>query len=306
MSYNISTINPSFHSPYFMAADPFKTFKDKVNQLDDKAMGESNLESGKIALSMLGVLPMLRRDVSVIDKVEEGNLAGAGLQIAIGLANLPGDWREVAAAGEELFTGVNPIKNPSSMAKIAPNLYKAATNPENIYQRPLSSVSGTFLNGLTVKHEWLNKLDKTLFDTKFGELVKKSLNIKTEKAVYKVVNGKEIIHFKFAGKGIQKIVGKALLRTPVIGIGLGCLMEMPAIIKSAKQGDTIEEKSKSVFKQVCKSAGYVGLMTAGIGLAGAAFGKFGTTISLVGMALGSSGALSASRQLNKAMDKIMA
>lgn len=59
--------------------------------------------------------------------------------------------------------------------------------------------------------------------------VKKVLKIETEETVKKVVN-KEIIHYKFAAKGLQKIVGKALLRTPIIGIGLGCLMELPAII----------------------------------------------------------------------------
>ncbi len=260
-------------------------------------------------LYALSPIPTARRISSLPDTLEGNNLARAGLLTGMAAASFPGDFREMGAAGRELI-GKMPVKQvipefPKVIKELIPNMSKAVSNPENIYQRPLSVFKGTMLSGLTDRFEWLSKMDKTLYYTKFGELVRNGLKIEVEDSVKKVVNGKKITHYKFAGNGIQKLIGNALLRTPVIGIALGCLLEIPAIINSTKKGDTAAKKGKSLFKQVCKSAGYIGLMTAGISIVGAAFASSGTLAILVGMAIGSSVALMASKGLNKIIDKIM-
>jgi hypothetical protein len=142
LNCSIPTINPYFITPNNTVADPFMAFKNRTNRLDDKTKSHV---AGDVVLSTLGVLPMVRRDESVPDKVEQGNLIGAGVQVAVGLANLPGDMREVMRAGDEvkkIFTkGVLPSAKD----------YKG--------QHAMTMLDGTLLEKLK-RFKWLESLDK--------------------------------------------------------------------------------------------------------------------------------------------------
>ncbi|NLF83533.1 MAG: hypothetical protein GX568_06085, partial [Candidatus Gastranaerophilales bacterium] len=123
------------------------------------------------------------------------------------------------------------------------------------------------------------------------------------KGIGKLTNDMPAIGFK--GGLFKQVMGKSLLRINIIGLGLSCLFELPAIIYSARKGDSFGEKTKSVIKQSLKSVGNVALITGGITMTGALFfSGTGFTASLLGMSVGSTLGILASKGLNKIIDKI--
>ena len=271
-----------------------KELQDDIDRFDLKSKeNKENIDTSRKALYALSPLPPLRRISSLPDSIENNNLPRAAGLLGLAAVNLPGDWREIIRAGDDL-KNIFTTKNISSVSSEA--------------QRPLKFLKGTFLEFLSVKFKWLDKMDKTLYRTKFGGFLKNSLNIKESGLEFFKNTGLGATSQtgrKFEGNYFSKLTGKALLRVPVIGLAAMSLLEMPALIKSAKKGETINEKAKSFVNQLCKSIGYITLVTAGIAVAGAVFVTAGTAASLIGMAIGSTLGLIASRQVNKQIDKII-
>ena len=264
---------------------------DDIDRFD--LTNKKNIDVSRKALYALSPLPPLRRISSLPDSLENNHLEKAAGLVGLAAVNLPGDWREIVRAGGDL-KNIFTTKKLSSISSNA--------------QRPLTFLKGTFLESLSVKFKWLDKIDETLYNTKFGNYLKNFLNIKESGFEHFKNTGygaKSQAGIKFGGNYFSKLTGRALLRVPVIGLAAMSLFEMPAIIKAAKKGETANEKAKSVVKQLCKSIGYITLVTAGIAVAGAVFVTAGTAASLIGLAIGSTLGLIASRQVNKQIDKII-
>ncbi len=281
----------------------FTSVKDDIDRFENKVKDHSL--AYKAGLYALSPIPTARKVGSLPDSIEDGNWTRAGLLVGLAAASFPRDWQEMVIAFKEL-------KGTSSIGKMFANLgsnfKKAMSNPMNPYQRQLKFFDNTFVEWLPKKLPWIHHIDKTLAETSLG---KSLLNIlKIEKPSLEVIEGmgqkgKDVLAYKYTGNSLQKLTGRALTRTPIFGIILSSLLEIPALVKSFKQGNTMEEKTKSFGKQLIKSAAYVGLITAGIAFGGAAFATGGTLLSLVGMGVGSSLSLIASKQINKLIDKVI-
>jgi len=152
------------------------------------------------------------------------------------------------------------------------------------------------------------KVDNSLYNTRFGELVKKGLNVTEDLSKSNSVKGigiKQLRTYEFSGNCLSRLAGRTLLRIPVIGLIASSLLEASALVKSIQKEGTFFDKTKSFINQFCKSAGYVGITNATIALAGAALLPYGYIAALVGMGVGSSLSLVMSKSLNKQIDKII-
>lgn len=271
-------------------ADDKQKYKTRFGFLTSKEGKPNYLKTGVYAL---GFVPTCRRMQSSFDAAEDGNDFRVAGMAALAAANMPNDIREVSLAYNEL-KGIKHLKD-----------FKGQK-----YQHRASFFKGTFLEPLTKKFKILNKIDKTLFELKPVQAITDFFGIEPEKKAGAIKGvgkfSKKMKAFTFKGGLFKQVIGKSLLRTNIIGVGLSSLFELPAIYKASKNGTTGSEKAKSIFKQTLKSAGNVALITAGMGLAGGfAVTTAGFTASLFGMAIGSTLGILASKGLNKVIDKTL-
>lgn len=239
-------------------------------------------------------LPPVRRLFSVPDKLENGDIFPAVGAAGLALVNLPEDLRDIKEAGKQI------------KALIKHGKYDYKYNYKE-YQHPFSFFRGTFLHNLanpnTSKHprlaKWLEKFDKPLSDTKFGEWIFNKLNVELIDSVETPI--KHIIHSEKAPVFIEankyscigkfsrfgELTARAFERATLPGIAIFGLLELPSIIKAAQSDEGIGKKTENIVRQTFKSGVNVASTTAGIAYGGAlGFKKFGPTGSLVGMGLG--------------------
>ncbi|NLF84098.1 MAG: hypothetical protein GX568_08980 [Candidatus Gastranaerophilales bacterium] len=274
-------------------ADDKQKYKTRFGFLTSKEGKPNYLKTGVYAL---GFIPTCRRMQSSFDAAEDGNDFRVAGMAAVAAANIPNDIRETALAYNEL----KGVKTQGLKA------FKGQK-----YQHRSSFFKGTFLEPLTKRFKILNDIDKTLLETKPGQAIADFFGVAKQKKEKKIKAigkySKDMKAYTFKGGLFKQVIGKSLLRTNVIGVGLSTLFELPAIYNASKIGNTFSEKAKSVFKQTLKSAGNVVLITAGMGLVGGLTATTaGFTASLFGMAIGSTLGIFASKGLNKVIDKIFA
>lgn len=278
----------------------------QINDLDKKT--GNALDITEKALFAGGMIPTFRRLNTTPKDLSEGNWERAAAMGALTAMSLPGDVREMHFAGKDLLNIFKPNKNKFTMGR---NVYK------NKFQHGLSFFKGTFMEGFVEKkYPWLMKMDKTLYDTNFGRFVRRAFNVNQVSEtrgigyIFRNTAGQKVPALKFTGSIGQKLTGRALLRVPVIGLVLSAALEIPAIIKSAGVEGSFADKTKSVTKQVCKSAAFLGLVQGGLAYGGAAalmlFPAAGAFVALAGMAIGSAAGVMASKALNKEIDKAFA
>ncbi len=278
-----------------------KCLPEEVDRFDRRSRNLDIAEKVLLAGGMIN--PTCRRLNSIPKDLQEDNWQRPALLTGVAALSLPGDLREVMFAGKD----IGNIFKKGSSCKFGGF---ARNTIANRYQHPLSFMKGTLLQPLAEKYKWLNKIDKTLYDTKFGSFVKHKLGIQESRYLAKIIGGKEVTSIKFAGGYGKKLVGRALLRIPLIGLFLATALEIPAIIKSAGVEGSFTDKIKSVGKQTLKSLGFIGLIQGGMALAGAAavmaFPPVGAIAALVGMGIGSAAGVLASKELNKFIDDAFA
>ncbi|OGI04545.1 MAG: hypothetical protein A2Y25_10080 [Candidatus Melainabacteria bacterium GWF2_37_15] len=308
MVLRVTEFNSIFNTPgSFYKAAPvhneqnsiFNRLKEDIDRLETRA-NETNKHShtDQALLYALSPLPPARRIQSLPDTFKEDNWPRAGLLLGMAVANFPRDLGEMRRAWDE---GANIIKNG------------IANTPFSDAQRPFHLLRGTVAEKSAKKYpkfkrvyDSLNKFDETLYNTKFGKFFRKLFNI--EECGIKKFNSTGMGTSKELGKLFngnygQKVIAKSLLRVSRLSLATSVLLEIPALIKSATAGETVHEKAKSFTKQLCKSAGYVALVTGGIAVAGAMVAP-SLIASLVGMGIGASLGLMASKALNKQIDKV--
>lgn len=256
------------------------------------------LDTAQKVLFAGGIIPTVRRVGSLPDSIEEENYTRAGLLAGVAAMSLPGDLREIMRAVPEV-KGLLNGKLPSAVA------YQG--------QHAMNLFDGTFVQKLANKYKWLGNLDKSLFDTRLRGFLEKTFKFSVDSVkdlkipgfkIGNIINLPERVMpaFNFNGNFAQKLLGNTLLRIPVLGLALGGIIELPSLYKSiADTEGTALDKAKAFGKQLIKSAGYVGLVAAGIAVGGALLGATGIG-ALVGMAIGSAIGITASQGLNKLVD----
>lgn len=288
---------PQLSNDVFEIQDTFKEFitiknnlQANVNRLDNAA--QKKKEITKAAFSTLSPVIPFRRISSMPDNIQDGNyLRAVGLG-AVALIMIPEDIRDVKDGWKQVRHGKMPLYD-----------YKNCQTEFSFFRgSALQSIVNRLGNFGVKLHEW----DKSLYRTKFGEIIRKILKIETideskskgtkrkvpqvqldeitEKPVIKEL---DVLAHKLNGNFITKHIEAALFRTPVISVLALCLLETPAIFKSIN-GQDIKEKIENTSKQLSKSFVYVFSITSGIAILGAYFNrKKAYAGSLFGMGLGS-------------------
>lgn len=279
--------SPSFGDQAVSIFDTAKKLKQNVNRLDE----------AQAALYAGGVVPTVRRLGSLPRLIEGNNGEGAAIALGYAALNVPADLTHTGLAWRE---AKHLLKN--GLTSI----------PKREHQWIMRSVAGTPLDFLLNKKsfKWLEQIDNTLFDTKFGRGVRDIFKIHFDKANPTIFvkpvfeNSTAIPAHKIAGNYIQQIIGRALLRTSTIGLAISTAIETPALFKAAVNTEgTTMDKAKAVGIQALKSGSFIALSTAAIGIAGAILFPYGVLASLAGMAIGSFSSLEVSKGVNKLIDK---
>ena len=178
------------------------------------------------------------------------------------------------------------------------------------YQSTFSFFRGTLLEWLTSDKNPFGKklysLDKTLYDTAFGQKVMAFLKTDISHSMKtKTVDiyGNPVKAYEFEGNLLGKIIGRSILRITTLGIFALSVLELPAIYKAFTKQKHLKEKIMDGSKQTTKSAVYVTSMISSIGILGAIFARKGPAFSLIGMGVGSVVGGLISKGFSKFVDK---
>lgn len=269
----------------------FNRLKEDIDRLETRTnQTKEHSHTDQALLYALSPLPPARRIGSLPDTMEEKNYPRAGLLLGMAAANFPGDLREMELAFKE---GKNIFK-------------KGLSAIEYNGQHQSRFFKNTFLEFLPEKYPWLMKIDKTLYGTKCGKFLRNLLKIEVDPSSIKSLGTKSLSGFEFSGNYFQRLAGRSLMRIPVLGLAASVVLETPAIIKSVTNTKgNILDKGKALGTQLIKSAGYIGFVNTAIAIGGATLLPCGYIAALVGMGIGSSLGLMASKTLNEKIDKVM-
>ena len=169
---------------------------------------------------------------------------------------------------------------------------------------------------------FLHRWDITLSDTKFGKFLSKVFkfdidptnSVKTGRIVPKLlvdpktgnpfIGQIKIRSIKIEGKPLAKVIGRALLRIPIISLGILGILELPNLIKQVNKAHGAKNKLKAAGKQGTKSIINVISIQAGISLIGVLLARKGPAYSLIGMGIGSVAGAYASKKLQNGIYKL--
>jgi len=249
---------------------------------------KDDIDQTKNIFSALSPVAPIRRIASIPEDIKNGNYTKAAGLLGLAYTNLPEDKLDLKNAYKQIFKGELPTYD-----------YKN-------YQTPFSFFRGTKLEPIINKMGKLgvklHKLDKSLFYTKFGERMQNFLNIE---AIDYVETGRQVPKsyintagkvalkqanveaVKLSGKAIPKLIGRAMLRIPVLSLFAFGIIELPSIIKAFSKEGSLTGKAANAAKQTVKSAIRIGSTFAGMGIVGALFASTGPAFSLLGIGIGS-------------------
>lgn len=214
---------------------------------------QNDIVNSKNLLAVLSPISPARRISSLPDNIKDGNYTRAAGLLGLAVANFPEDSRDIKAGFNQVFKGIKPGYS-----------YKD-------YQAPFSFFRGTFLESLTNGNnkfgDKLYNLDKSLFDAKLGEKLRQVLKLQVSDMVPTNrfdINQNPVLAFKLEGKPFARLIGRALLRLPVLSVLALSMLELPAIIKACQNQGSCKENLISGSKQLSKSAVNVISILAGI------------------------------------------
>ena len=239
-------------------------------------------------------LPPIRRLFCVPDKISDGEATAALGAASLAFINLPEDLRDIKEAGKQIKSLIKHGK------------YEGKYDYKD-YQHKFSFFRGTLLHDFVdtekTKHpelaEKLLEMDKTLYNTKWGNKFLKFLNVKRKELIdttmkdikYTELNPVFVSAYKFEGMGkfakFGEMTARAMTRTTLPGIAVLALIETPSLIKTMTNEGNLSEKIENTTKQTFKSGINIATTTAGIAYGGAIGSKYGKNLgSIIGMGLG--------------------
>lgn len=220
------------------------------------------------------------------DKLEQKDYLPATGIATLAIMNGPEEINDVMSAYKQIKNG---FPKPVSFHSGYDN--KKAQHPFSFFR---GTILHKYLNPLSEDCPtpkiagWLIREDKCLWDTKFGEWVKKKLNIETDKIetnieridstekCKKFVNARVYV----TNNPFKDIIVRALTRTTKLGTIALASIEAAHIAHEVSYG-------KNFFEEAGKSALTLGTTTVATGVLGAIGAKhFGPTGSLVGISAG--------------------
>ena len=236
----------------------------------------------------------LRRISSIQDNFEKGNYEKAAALALLAAVNIPEDFNDLKGAYKQLVQNKLPHYDFKNC------------------QHAFSFFRGTWLvpavNKLGKFGAKLYELDKSLYDTQFGQSIKQLLNVKktgkefTGRIDHKlIVNHKgvaevlpvEVFAKKLEGSAVGKLICRAMLRIPVLSLVVIGLMETPAIIKEFKHD------VKAGFTQVAKSGINIATVLSFISVIGALLARKGPAYSVLGVGVGAIAGSAAAQKINE-------
>ena len=240
-------------------------------------------KSGDVALE---AVPFYGKINSLPDKLEQKDYLPATGIATLAIMNGPEEINDVMSAYKQIKNG---FPKPVSFHSGYDN--KKAQHPFSFFR---GTILHKYLNPLSEDCPnpkfagWLIEQDKCLWDTKFGDWVKKKLNIETDKIETSIeeidsdLNNKNyVLAKKFkTNNPFKDITARALTRITKLGtIALGGI-EAAHVAHEVSNG-------KNFFEEAGKSALTLGTTTVATGVLGAIGAKhFGPTGSLVGISAG--------------------
>lgn len=266
----------------------------------------SQLTKGKSTVfSALETIAPVRRFEGVSDNIKDSNYTKAAGLLGLAVVNLPEDTRDLKYALKEIIGTEVQKYDPKE------------------FQTEFSFFRGTFLEPLINKlgkfGVTLHKLDKSLYNTKFGKYLQNKLNIEivdiagTERYVPKItldskggliIEQIEVNALKLEGKPLSKFIGRVLLRTPVIGLTVLAALELPVIIKSFIKPNNAKEKMIGGASQTIKSTINIAAVTAGVGVMGSLLARKGHVGSLAGIGIGAVAGMKIANELKEKVDHL--
>lgn len=296
--YTVTAIDNKLQTDIEKVKDTFTRVKPAVKELKHnvKKLDLSSRHNRHIMFNALSPLSPIRRISSLEDNIHDGNYVRAIGLVGLAAMNLPEDCNDLKLAYNQIIKNRKPSYNPK------------------LYQHKFSFFRGTLLEPLLALNgkygkkisDFLYVADRPIYDTKFGKWMGKVCNVKQEDAVQtsiKDIQGTKVLAIKHKGSTFSRMVGRGMLRLPVLSVyALGAL-ELPAIIKNFTKKDS-KNNIKDGFKQIAKSTTYVVSLLSGIGLVGALIARKGPAGSLVGIGLGSVAGSFASKYVNKQIEKV--
>jgi hypothetical protein len=297
----VKTYDVKYNEELNLLKDTFQAFNPKIQALKqhiDNADSLTKSADHKMIFAALSPIVPIRRVSSLEDNINDGNYARAGGLVALAVANLPEDCRDIRAAYKQIFTNKSPNYD-----------YKNYQHPFSFFRGTLFERFLKFKGKLGKKvSDFLYYADMPFYDTNFGQRLCKLFKIELLDAIdSKIIDsrGRNVLARSFKGNYIQKILGRAMLRTTRLGIYALSILELPAIIKSFIKPKNNENNLKSGAKQVAKSAINVTAILSGIGIGGAILSKkWGAIGSLTGMGIGAVIGGYTSKQVQKNIEKV--
>jgi len=256
----------------------------QISKYDNLVKKEENKNKSKeLAIMALSSIPYFRRIISA-ERAEENHdlLKAAGIAFLM-LINVPEDFRDLSCAASQIKEAIN---NGSNKAKIP-----------YTYQPKFSFFRGTLLEPLlklSVIGKFLYKRDKTLFDTTIGKNFLKMAGFDEEKtkilkSIRKDSYGNFVTTINIEGSFLAKVLGRAMLRVPILTVLFLSLLELPSILKAFSLKDNPKTTALNGLKQVLKSGINVSSIVSGSSIFGALLYKKGGPVgSLIGIGVGSS------------------
>lgn len=269
------------------------------NALSLKPTGESS-----VVFSALKTIAPIRRFTSVSDNINNSDYLKAAGLLGIAVVNVPEDTRDLKNALADVIKKEKPGYD-----------YKN-------YQSEFSFIRGTLLEPVLNKMgeigAKIHELDTSLYHTKFGEYICKKFNIgpesslETGRVTQKIVkdeSGQAIIKdckalaYKVEGGAFSRVAGRALLRTPVLGLLVLGALEVPDIAKAYIEPKDSKTKLVKGTTQLAKSAVNLTTVTACVGTAGAILARKGHFGSLAGIGIGAIAGMGVSKLAQNEIDK---
>lgn len=281
---------------------PSKNTKD-----EEKTLTQNHNKRNLVIYTLSPILP-IRRTCSLPDDFENNNPLRAAGMVLLASIFFPEDIRDLTGAAKHLGSKL------SSKIKYEPKFNY------NDYQASFAFFRGSSIQSLVNRlgkvGYFLHKSDITLFDTKFGELVRNLLNVKI---VDKIDTGRKIpiilkdetgtycrktisvFAQKLKGPFLSKMICRSMQRIMLWEVAIFSAAWLPAIVKSFRKPKQGEDKYTSLGKQILKSASNVVAIFGSIGLIGAIGSRKGPLGHILGMG---AGAVTGMLISNKVNDKL--
>lgn len=288
----------------------YKSFPSDSRKKEHKqpvaAKGSSDEKTGYAkkcaAGSALAVIPYARRLIGLQDVLKANDMYTLGTKLFVLLNFLPEDTRDFKGMINQTLR--KPYKTPrdfqtrylflrGTMLEIP---VKAMFNSNN---KTLKSISRKIFDA-----------DKTLYETRLGQAIMRIVGGKghdvmaTARMEYV---GTPVEAFRAKGGKLAYLVGRTMLRIPLLFMGLFALFEIPAIVKAfnPKSNDK-GQNTGSIFKngtvQILKSAINVVVPFVGGAFVGAVLARKGDIGSIGGLGIGTYLGCEAANAINHKID----